>query len=159
MAFTVSFKEEIVRRILNDGSWGASTRISKEINVSTITIRRWLKVYKERNESNVQLANKSKVCAFLNTLNLPFEEKSRYCRMNGILIEELSEWEDEMKNALSKGAVSQLEYDKLRKERDELKRELFAKEKDLRKKDKALAEAASLLLLEKKLRSLVEGEG
>ena len=72
--------------------------------------------------------------------------------------EELNEWEYELKDILSSGAVSALEYSKLKKEKEELRKQLIAKEKELERKDKALAEAAALLLLQKKVQDLLGGE-
>jgi transposase len=85
----------------------------------------------------------------LSTINLPLEDKSVYCRRNGILPEELEEWEEELKNVLSASTVSAFEYSKIRKEKEELRRQLTSAEKELERKDKALAEAAALLLLQK----------
>ena len=50
------------------------------------------------------------------------------------------------------------EIEKLKKEKDELKKLLHAKEKELERKDKALAEAAALLLLQKKVQDLLGEE-
>lgn len=156
MAYTVGFREEIIHKVLSADRIDSIFSISKNNGVTTRTIRRWVKRYRQMVGANDHLAKNDKVNAVLLTINLPFEDKSVFCRKNGILPEELNEWEHELKNILSEGAVSALEYSKIKKE--ELRKQLIAKDKELERKDKALAEAAALLLLQKKVRDLLGEE-
>ncbi len=150
-SYSVAFKEEVIRKVLSTDRTDSIITISENIRVPIRTIRRWVKRHREVALANTKLAKNDKVNAVLLTINLPFEDKSVYCRKNGIMPEELEEWELELKNILLAGAVSALEYSKLRKEKEELRKQLLAKEKELEKKDKALAEAVTLLLLQKKV--------
>ena len=59
-----------------------------------------------------------------------------------------------MKKILQEGVVSELEYNKLKTEKHQLAKKLHLKTKELEMKDKALAEAAALLLLQKKAQDL-----
>lgn len=158
MAYTVGFREEIIHKVLSADRIESIFSISKNNCVTTRTIRRWVKRYRQMVGANDHLAKNDKVNAVLLTINLPFEDKSIFCRKNGILPEELNEWEHELKNILSEGAVSALEYSKIKKEKEELKKKLVAKDKELERKDKALAEAAALLLLQKKVQDLLGEE-
>jgi len=154
--YTVAFREEIIRKVLSTDRTDSIISISNNINVPTRTIRRWITKRRNAVLANTKLAKNDKVHAVLLTINLPFEDKSVYCRKNGIMPEELEEWELELKNILSAGAVSALEYSNIKKEKEELKKLLLAKDKELDRKDRALAEAAALLLLQKKVQSLLE---
>jgi transposase len=158
MAYTIEFREEIIRKVLSVNRTDSILSIANNNGVRTRTIRRWVKKHNKALGENDYLAKNNKVAAVLSTINLSFEERAIFCRKNGILLEELDDWEDELKDILSAGAVSSIEYKKLKKEKDELKKQLKVKEKELERKDKALAEAAALLLLQKKVQNLLEEE-
>lgn len=157
-SYTVAFREEIICKVLSANRTDSIMTISKNNGVTTKTIRNWLKKHSKAIVANTNLAKNDRIKAVLLTINLPFEEKSIFCRKNGILPEELEEWEQELRDILSAGAVSALEHSKIKKEKEELRKRLLATEKELERKDKALAEAAALLLLQKKVRDLL-GEG
>ena len=158
-SYTAAFREEVIRKILSTDRTDSVAAISDNIKVPTRTIRRWIKKHRAAVLASTALSKNDKVSAVLLTINLPFEDRSVYCRKNGIMPEELQEWEIELKNTLSAGAVSSFEYSKIKKEKEELKKQLFAKEKELERKDRALAEAAALLLLQKKVQDLLGQEG
>jgi hypothetical protein len=157
-SYTAAFREEVIRKVLSADRVDSIESISNNIRVPTRTIRRWVVRYREIFQINTKLTKIDKIKAVLSTINLPFEDKSVYCRRKGIMPEELEEWELELKDILSTGAVSALEYSKIKKEKEELKKQLLAAEKELERKDKALAEAAALLLLQKKAQDLLEEE-
>nr|VFK66426.1 MAG: hypothetical protein BECKTUN1418D_GA0071000_14991 [Candidatus Kentron sp. TUN] len=75
------------------------------------------------------------------------QELSEYCRENGLYVEQIERWREfaiagtESGSLLTKGQRQEWQRDKKR---------LCNIEKELRRKEKALAEAAALLVLEKK---------
>ena len=96
-----------------------------------------------------------KFAVVLETAALNEAELAEYCRKKGLFAEQITEW----KQACIRGNLSAAEQAKIardqaraaRKENKELKREL-------RKKEKALAETAALLVLRKKANA-IWGEG
>jgi|GEM_PF-4151704 len=130
-SYTVLFKEEIIRKVLSTNRTDSVRTISKNNGVTTRTIRRWIKRYREVILANTSLTKNDEISAVLLTINLPFEDKSVFCRRNGILPEDLEEWEQELKDILSAGAVSALEYSKIKKEKEELRKQLIVMEKEL----------------------------
>ena len=74
-------------------------------------------------------------------------ELGEYLRRNGILKEELQSWSETAKNSLSENKVQSSELAALKKENKEL-------QKELRRKEKALAETAALLVLSKKAQAI-----
>ncbi len=87
--------------------------------------------------------------ALLETGQLNEEEVGRWCREHGVHTHQLSRWrQDAMAGTGGKTATAeQAETRRLREQVKELK-------KQLRRKDKALAEAAALLVLKKKAASI-----
>ncbi|HBB52609.1 MAG TPA: hypothetical protein DCZ80_01740 [Legionellales bacterium] len=158
MTYEISFKEEVIRRVFCKEEPETITRISQETGVTKRTIHRWIRVFERISGHENNLRSNPKIRTFLDTLNLDFELKSKYCRTHGVYIEELNAWELEMKKILHEGVVSELEYKKLKTEKQQLAKQLQLKTKELEKKDKALAEAAALLLLQKKARDLFMAE-
>ena len=87
----------------------------------------------------------------LETANLSEIEFSEYCREKGIYPEQVKEWKDACINANDRAKESNGKVSKeLREERKE--KEKLAKE--LARKEKALAEAAALLVLRKKANAI-----
>lgn len=84
----------------------------------------------------------------LETAGLTEVDLAEYCRSRGLYVEQVDQWRQscEQGNARAQ-AASQSEQSELRQVR---KRNLEL-EKELRRKDKALAELAALLVLTKKL--------
>lgn len=81
-------------------------------------------------------------------------ELGAYCRRKGLLVEQLERWRTEVHAALS-GAQSRSSES----ERATDKRRIRDLEKDLRRKEKALAETAALLVLSRKYEALwTDGE-
>ena len=79
-------------------------------------------------------------------------ELGEYCRKKGIYTHDIQMWKDEIIQNLSGQKAGNLEDKKqAKKDKDRIK----SLEKELRRKDKALAETAALLVLRKKLQALL----
>lgn len=76
-----------------------------------------------------------------------------WCRERGIYAHQLATWKATFALGADAAAVKPL-----RQERDSLKQELDRLQRQLLRKDKALAEAAALLVLSKKFQALLAGE-
>ena len=92
-----------------------------------------------------------KLLALIETAGLNKQEMSEYCRENGLYVEQMERWKEfaiagtESGTLLTRGQRQEWQRDK---------KKLHRLEKELRRKEKALAEAAALLVLEKKARAL-----
>ena len=83
------------------------------------------------------------------------QELGQYLRSNGLYRSQVEEWKREAQSLMSfKQTDSQKKINAIEKEKDHKIKQL---EKDLRKKEKALAEASALLVLKKKA-NLIWGE-
>lgn len=92
-----------------------------------------------------------KLAAVVHCEQLDEEELGRYLREVGLHEEHLQEWRQQCEQSLDPRAQVQRERE-LKKDNQRLNRELLRKEK-------ALAEAAALLVLSKKVRALWGEEG
>jgi hypothetical protein len=87
----------------------------------------------------------------METASLNEVELSEYCRRKGLYPQQISAWRDACMQA-NASATDKLDRTKMTKQSKQIK-QLQA---ELRRKDKALAEAAALLVLQKKLRAIWE---
>ena len=154
--YSTEFKKEAVRRMRDGGT--TIRELEKELGVSDATLYNWerdLKGIPRYNSKRYKAQNgwssEAKYNAVIETSSMTEYEKAEYCRSKGIYIEQLKEWETACKNANAEQAVMQQSFqEELRKE----KRNNAILEKELRRKEKALAETAALLVLRKKAEAI-----
>ena len=97
------------------------------------------------------LSSEEKFNVVLETVSLNEVELGEYCRRKGLFPQQISAWRQTCMQAHAPLAPK-ADRRKLRNQAQEIKR----LEADLRRKEKALAEAAALLVLQKKVRALWE---
>jgi transposase len=90
----------------------------------------------------------------LETAGLNATELSAYCRERGLYPEQVERWRQASQDANEKPVLTLKEQRELEKLRAQDQREIKRLQKELRKKEKALAEAAALLLVTKKMQAL-----
>jgi transposase len=95
----------------------------------------------------------AKFAAVVETVSMSELELSEYCRSKGLYPEQIRDW----KEACIQGTQSVVTQKKQRQiEAKQDKKRIKALERELRRKEKALAETAALLVLRKKLNALWE---
>ncbi len=151
MNYSVGFREKMIEEGLHSGK--TLRVLAEEFGIGYSTLGKWLRDY--RNTGVQPLVNKEKrprdwtveerFEALLETGQLNEEEIGRWCREHGVHTHQLSRWrQDAMVGTGGQTATAeQAETRRLREEIRSLK-------KELRRKDKALAETAALLVLKKK---------
>lgn len=108
-----------------------------------------------RNKTAEQWSGEAKLAVVLETASLNEEELGRYCRSKGLYPEQIARW----KQACVAGADHQPDQD--RRTSAQLKQageQIRSLKSQIRRKDKALAESAALLVLQKKFQALWEDE-
>lgn len=156
--YTEAFKAKMVRRLVGPGAVSA-TALAAEVGLPQPTLSRWLRAA----GSNVVFVTKEKTPApstskprraedwppeerlrvVLEASTLPEARLGEFLRREGLHETTLREWRAAALEALGPSKVSRADSRRVR----ELEREL-------RRKDKALAEAAALLVLQKKARAI-----
>jgi len=158
MRYQDGFKKSIVRRLLVPGAPSVYA-ISKETGISTQTIYKWLRILKDsvhmtdqqRTPDDWTLPEKNE--ALLEAASLSPEEEGEWLRNKGLHSGHLSLWKKEIQEALT-GIVKGTSV----KEKQEFRKQINNLEKEIRRKDKALAEMSALIVLKKKLETLLSDE-
>ena len=129
---------------------------SREVGIGVDTLQRW------RSEALAQPARDrtwtpaARFDAVLTTAAMDEAGKSAWCRSNGLYTQEVMAWRQCAVQALTKPEEARASPQQTRQDR----RRIQELERELRRKDKALAETATLLVLSKKVAAIFnKGEG
>ena len=133
--YSNEFKERAVARLLPPESAEVS-RVSQEIGVSGATLERW------RADARLE--------AVIATTAMDEAQRSAWCREKGVFPSDLGQWRESAMAALAQPEEARATAQETRADRRRIK-EL---EKDLRRKEKALAETTALLVLSKKIAAI-----
>jgi len=141
-----AYKDRIVARLLPPES-SAAEHVSREVGVSVATLERW-RANALANGSDVgkeRWTAAARLQAVITTAAMDEATRSAWCREQGLYPVELDAWKRDAIAGLGEPrASSAVEARQDRRRVKELERELH-------RKDKALAETAALLVLAKKL--------
>lgn len=147
-------KEAVLRKLLPPNNHTVA-EVSREEGISEQTLYNWRKRIREegkpvpgKTKTTEQWSGEAKLAAVIETASLNESELGAWCREKGLYPEQLRTWKQAFLESASQS-------DPLKKaEREEAKRNrkrVRQLEKELKRKEKALAEAAALLVLRKKL--------
>jgi transposase len=159
--FSQSFRTQAVEKALNRGSDVTLQSIADSLGVSISALSRWtLKAREHELELEpVNAMNKAKrpqdwtleerlelviACAALNEDRL-----GEYCREQGVFPHHIKQWKADFATNKGQAQGSSLVSDMKR-----LKEENKALKKEVNRKDRALAETAALLVLQKKVQAI-----
>jgi transposase len=152
-AYNEGFKESLVKKMLT-GSSGSISALAREVGVPQQTLSRWgrecgkLSDMKKKKGKQVRHWDaEEKLAAVFETRDMDETERGEYLRKKGLHSVELERWKAEMLEALQSLGRGRPKKDP---EVSELRQKNQQLERDLRKKEKALAEASALLVLKKK---------
>lgn len=155
--YSAAFIEQALFKVYSRGQRSVKS-VAEELNVNYHTVKNWMK-RKEVNAVGVVATKERRpqdwsaeqqLMALHATHGLSGEALQTWCRENGLFAHHLASWRTAF-CADVKVASGSREIRVLKDENDQLKRELARKER-------ALAEAAALLILQKKFRALWEDE-
>ena len=157
--YSEGFIEQALIKVYSRGDRTVRS-VAEELNVSFHTVKNWMERKSDQVGKSGVLPTKekrpndwsaeAKLVALHETHGLEGEALHAWCRENGLFAHHLTSWKAAF-CAEGKTAPGVLESRTLKAENGQLKRELV-------RKDKALAEAAALLILQKKFRALWEDE-
>lgn len=132
--------------------------LAREEGISEATLYNWRKEARSRgrllpnhDDSPEGWSSQDKFNAVLETAALSEGQLSEYCRRHGIYPEQLARWREACACANDYAASQRAYLERTHKEDKARMRKL---EKDLQRKEKALAEAAALLVLRKKAEAI-----
>jgi transposase-like protein len=150
-------KESVLRKMMPPINMPVS-QISRESGISDVTLYKWRSELKNKGKpapGNGQTADnwsaEDKFAVLLETGELNEAELSEYCRKKGLYVEQVEAW----KVAAIKANEAPADQDRLLKEqRASDRKKIKQLEKELNRKEKALAETAALLVLRKKAQAI-----
>jgi len=155
--YSEEIKKTMVQKLASPGAKSAAM-LSEEVGIPQPTLSRWLREYgniadmKQKKNSYKNMTAEEKLQMVIKYENLSEDKRGEFLRKNGLYSSYIDEWKKEMLTALSTKPVN----GKKKKDPNVLKiKEL---EKELRRKEKALAETAALLVLKKKMDLIFEDQ-
>jgi len=151
MSFSREFRENIVEKVMGGSS---IQEVSESTGVSKWSVYQWVKSHRKGQplqEGPRGLTLQEKGVLLFDSQRIAENDMGEWLRKNGICSDHLIKWRKELDNAMVKSNDDKAEVKRLRQENEELK-------KDLRTKEKALAEVTALFALKKKLSHLFGDE-
>lgn len=150
-------KASVIKKLLPPNNRSVSD-VAKEEGISDQTLYNWRNHIKNKGLAVPGKKNKSedwsaqaKLATVIETATMTELELSEYCRTKGLYPEQVINW----KAACLQGAETAAQEHKQRQlETKQDKKRIRELESELRRKEKALAETAALLVLRKKLDAL-----
>ena len=158
---STTFKLKAVERALNRTTSETLEDIAQQFNIGYSTLTRWMSAARQnkivsdsgeipaREKRPRDWTAQEKLQALVDTEALSDQETGQYCRGKGIFQHQIEQWKQALMNQASPPKT-----DKLVAENRTLKQENKQLQRELQRKEKALAEAAALLILKKKAQAL-----
>lgn len=155
--YTIEFKESVLKRIASTN--GSIAIIAEELDIAKSTIYQWVRnnsIIKSQdtkgyNKPSSKWTTEDKFQIVLETFPLTEEELGAYCRRKGTYTDEVKSWRKQCLNANATISKDPQKLENALKEEQEKNKDL---ERELRRKEKALAETAALLVLRKKAQAI-----
>ena len=147
--YSKGFKQRAVARLLPPESSPVEV-VSREIGISTETLERWRSEALAAPSSDKTWTAAARFEAVIATAAMDEAAKNAWCRQQGVYPSELEKWRGSAVQALATPEETRATPQQTRHDHHRIK-EL---ERELRRKDRALAETAALLVLSKKLSAI-----
>lgn len=155
MAYSQEFRESLVRRMLTK-EVGMSA-MARQTGIAEATLYRWREQVQmgradvSKRNKQARLSGAQRLAVVMESATLNEAELNEYCRKKGLYAEQVKQWREQAEQAVSEGVISgKVHRDALQAERKQRE----AVERELRRKEKALAETAALLTLRKKAQAI-----
>ena len=142
-------KDQAVARLLPPESAAVDT-VAHELGIGVATLERWRAEALGAPRTERTWTAAARWEAVIATAALNETAKSAWCREQGLYPSDLEAWRDQAIAALATPAEARARPEETRKDR----RRIQELEREMRRKDKALAETAALLVLSKKLSAI-----
>ncbi len=148
-----AFKAKAVARLLPPES-ATLEAVSTEFGVSIPTLERW------RSQALAESGERTwtgpaRLEAVIHTASLDEQARNAWCREHGVFPQDLERWRAQAMDSLNDDASEQVSREQVRADRKRIK----TLERELKHKEKALAETAALLVLSKKLSAIFREGG
>jgi transposase len=152
--YTEAFRKQALEKVYTRGRRSVKA-VAEELNMNPWTLKNWMKSSKDQSTKKHGAATKrpkdwspaERLELLMESHGLDEEALNAFCREKGIFRHHLQQW-----RAAFEAGPSSIKPSELRELKDTNK----ALARELKRKEKALAEAAALLVLQKKYQALWE---
>ncbi len=160
--YTKKFKIEAVKRVLLRDPGTSISSMARSLDIKISTLHGWIKSMENKQlredptsggkieKSPYHWTVKERFEIIVEASKLSKKDLAEYCRKNGLFPHHLEKWKTEFIESFGE------RQDKDKTDNKKLRNEIKTLSIELRRKEKALAEAAALLLLKKKANDLWE---
>jgi len=155
--YSAERKEALQRRMMAPENKPAA-ELARETGIAYQTLYTWRRQLKTqgiavpRNGKNSeQWSSEDKFAVVLETATMSMAEQAEYCRRKGLFVEQIKAWRQICLGANANAAEMAKSQ---REQTKEDQKRIRALEKELNRKEKALAEVAALLVLRKKAQAI-----
>ena len=155
--YSLEFKESVIRKMIPPENIPIM-RLAEECGVSYVTLAKWRNEVRSggeaapgNGEQPERWSSEDKFLIVLETYSLNESELGEYCRSKGIFPAELAEWREACLEANQRDLRKRQELQKEIRSEKKRSKEL---ERELLRKERALAETAALLTLRKKAQAI-----
>jgi len=157
--FSPERKASVLAKLLPPNNQTVS-EVSKLEGISEATLYNWRTQAKQQGiavpgsgKTSDQWSADAKLAVVIETASMNESSLSEYCRLKGLYPEQVKEWKQNcIQGQLSEATRRKQEQQQAKQDKKEIK----ALKRELNRKEKALAEAAALLVLRKKFNALWE---
>lgn len=157
MRYSPERKEAVLKKMMPPHNRSIS-QLAAEEGISEVTLYKWRQQARAKGilmpdaDSGPQGWNaRDKFAAVLESAAMNQQETAEYCRRKGIFLAQLEQWRKACEDANDWDRQANI---RLKSEQKESHKRIKDLEKELTRKEKALAEAAALLVLQKKLQAI-----
>lgn len=155
--YTPVFREQALAKVFSRGARNVQS-VAAELNMSYHTLKNWMREEKKKTLLQSEPGPRrpgewsaaERFQALLETHAMDEVSRNGWCREHGVYPQQLQAWRLEIEQGETAPAAA------ARRELRELKEANKQLERELKRKEKALAEAAALLVLQKKYQALWE---
>ena len=158
--YSKDFKEQALTKVFKRGNGQSIQDVANDLNICLQTLKTWMKKAKLDNAPGLPSKSKrpkdwgpeERLAALQLTYGFTGEGLNAWCRGQGVFVHHLERWKADFcrQSGAFGGRTQATALQSLKVDNHRLERELL-------RKDKALAEAAALLALQKKFRALLGG--
>ena len=155
--YSEELKASVIQRMMPPNNVPIA-QLVKETGITDATLYTWRKKMRAQGvpvpgdgQNPEQWRSEDKFAVFLETAALNETELSEYCRKKGLFPEQVAQWKQA---CLTANAEAVEQRKQLAEERKLDKKKIKSLERELNRKEKALAETAALLVLAKKARAI-----
>lgn len=132
-------------------------QLARDENIAEQTLYNWRNRAKQQgktvptNSKTQEISPETKLAIIIDTAKLNETELAEYCRNKGLYPEQIAQWKAQ---SLTGFSTSEQQTAQVRRQHQTDQKQIKQLKQEIKRKDKALAEAAAILILRKKLNAL-----